>query len=275
MSKVREFLIIGFVIAVIISLAVGLGFSGVKNGGYNYVELEINPKIEFVTNSKDKVVSVYPINADAKLVITGEQFEGLNIKEAVKKYLELTTKLNYLDVERNDNVVKFTCVSGLTKALEVKLYRTINSYLTENQIMGVVVENTEDLQEFKEAKKLGVSNDKYSLVEAYMRLYPDSNSEEVKNLSEKKLIEKIKEAHENVKSEVLSYSEEELGNKNKQIELNSAKIENHKSKITNKTKSEFKEEYVKNKKQNEKKYETNFDEQSAIWKESKINGGVA
>lgn len=275
MSKAGEFLVIGLVITVIISLAVGLSFSGVKNGSYNYVELEINPKVEFVTDSKDNVVSVYPINSDAKKILINENFEGINIKDAVKKYLTLATKLNYLDVERTDNAIKFTCVSGLTKALEVRLYRTINSYLTENQIMGVIVENTDDLQEFKQAKKLSISNDKFSLVESANRLYPDKTKEELKNLSEKKLIELIKDAHVSLKESTLSYSEDELNNKNKTIELYKTKLENHKSKITDKTKSTFKEEYVKNKKQNGKVFETDFDKQSEVWKESKINGGLA
>lgn len=275
MSKVGEFFVIGLVIAVLISLAVGFGFSGVKNGSYNYVELEINPKVEFITDGKDNVVSVYPINEDAKKILIGESFEGINIKDAVKKYLTLATNLNYLDVERDDNVVKFTCVSGLTKALEVRLYRTINTYLTENQIMGVIVENTDDLQEFKQAKKLGVSNDKFSLIEAAERLYPEKSKDNLKNLSEKTLIEMVKDAHIQKKESALYFTNAELENKNKQIELNSSKIENHKSKITDKTKSKFKEDYVKNKKQNAKIYETNFDKQSEIWKESKINGGLA
>lgn len=271
MKSAKEIITIVLVVAVFIGVAAAFSFTGTKNGGYNYVELEINPKIEFLTDGKENVISVYPINDDAKELIIGEQFEGLKIDEAVKKYLTIATNLNYLDVDRDDNVVKLTCVSGLTKALEVKLYREINSYLVKNEIMGVVIENTDDLQEFKQAKKLGVSNDKYSLIEAVNRLNSNEKKEDLKKLSEKKLLEKIKLLHENVKPIVQTATEAELNNKSKLINLNKAKIENHKNKITFKSTSKFKESYVKNKKLNASKYEKNFDAESLKWKEERTN----
>lgn len=275
MLKIKEILIIIFVVAVLISLAAGLSFFGVKNCGYNYVELEINPKVEFVTDCSNKVVSVFPINSEAREILIDEQFEGKNIEDAVKDYLLLATKLNYIDVESSDNAIKLTCVSGLTKALEVKLYRVINSYLVNNEIMSVLVENTDDLVEFKQAKNLGVSNDKFSLIEAVLRLQPDLKQEELKQKSERELINLIKQGHINLKNEWANFSKLDKEHKQSVMELNSAKFKNHQSKITQSDISKFKEKFVKNKKENSKKFEIDFNKQKDIWQKARTNSEVS
>lgn len=275
MLKIKEILIIIFVVAVLISLAAGLSFCGVKNCGYNYVELEINPKVEFVTDCSNKVVSVFPINSEAREILIDEQFEGKNIEDAVKDYLLLATKLNYIDVESSDNAIKLTCVSGLTKALEVKLYRVINSYLVNNEIMSVLVENTDDLVEFKQAKNLGVSNDKFSLIEAVLRLQPDLKQEELKQKSERELINLIKQGHINLKNEWANFSKFDKEHKQSVMELNSAKFKNHQSKITQSDISKFKEKFVKNKKENSKKFEIDFNKQKDIWQKARTNSEVS
>lgn len=275
MKKVGEILIVASIVAVFAIVAVVVSLSGVKNGGQNYVKLEVNPKIEFVTNSKDKVITAFPLNAEAKELMINETFVGLNIADATKKYLELCKALNYLDVERTDNAVKLTVVSGLTQALEVKIYREINNYLTKNEIMGVIVENASDLNTFKKAKKLGVSNGKFALVEAVARLYPDEQKQEIKELNEKQLIEKIATAHAELTMGVETFSETEINNKAKLIDVNRLKLEHHKNNITNKSQSKFKENYVAHSKKTLRKYEQNFDHMHETWVLNRTNAYLA
>lgn len=275
MSKVGEIFTIIGVIALFVVMAVAFGFSGVKNGGYNYVKLEVNPKVEFLTDKHDKVISVFPINHEAKELIIGEDFIGLSAEDAAKKFVELCTISNYIDVEREDNAVKLTVVSGLTQGLEVKVYRAINKYLHENEIKSVIVENQNDLEEFKSAKKLNVSPNKYALMESVVNLYPDITLKEASKMSEKEMIKKINVAHESLSDAVLNYSEEELNDKVKLIDFNRAKINHHKGKITKNTNGKFSDEYTKYTKEKLKSYEENFNLQYKNWQESRINNGIA
>ena len=275
MSKVGQILIIVATITVFIILAVVLGFTGVKNGGYNYIKLEVNPKIEFLTNRKDKIITVMPINDEAKELIINEDFIGISIEEGVEKFVDLCVKANYIDVEREDNAIKLNIVSGLTQSLDVKVYRSIKKYLVNNMVKCVIVEESNDLKQVKTAKQYGVSASKYSLMESLCNLYPDISLNEAKNQSESSMLKKIKIAHENLMPEILNFTEEELTNKVKLIDFNKAKINHHNENINNKAISKFKDEYTEYVKEKKKYYEIDFENQYDNWQELRTDYSLA
>ncbi len=260
MQKKGELIFVIGVIVVFLLTAIAFGFSGVKNTQLSYVKLEINPKVEFVLNKQNKVASVCAINSEARQVLINEQFEGLGLTDAVTKFLTIATNMGFVDVERSDNAVKLTCVSGLTKLAEVKLYQTVNSYFVNNKILGVIIENTSDLKCFKQAKQLGVSVDKFALVESAARLN-NLNEKQLCKLSEKQLIKMIYDSHKGMENTANNFAFDELENKKELIKLNQTKINNHKQTISNKAISQFKADYVKNQKQNKAKFQKDFDKQ--------------
>ena len=275
MGKFKEIIYVVCVVAVLITVSLILGFSGTKNAEYNYVKLEINPALEFLCDGSGKVVTMFPVNAEAKELIIAEQFVGLKAEDASKKFVDLCVQAGYIDVDRQDNAVKLTIITGLTEMLDVKIYNKVSSYLLENQIKAVIVENESDLEEFKEAKKYGVSSNKFSLMESVSRLYPDIEMDSLKKLSKKELIKKIKTAHQNLFESVVTYTPEQLANKTKLIDFNRAKLNNHKELITKTSKSEFADEYKQFVKLQQKYYEQNFNKQHEMWKANKINSSIA
>lgn len=275
MVKLKEVIYVLCVVAVLITISLLLGFTGTKNAGYNYVKIEINPAIEFLTNGKGEIITMFPINPEAKELIIEEEFLGLKVEDGAKKFVDLCTQAGYIDVDRQDNAVKLTTITGITEMLDVKIYNKVSSYLLENQIKAVIVENENDLEEFKEAKKHGVSSNKYSLMESVSALYPDMEMEELEKLSKKELISKIKTAHENSLTNTTSFTAEELANKTKLIDFNRAKLNNHKELVSNKNKSEFADEYKQFVKDKQKYYEQNFNKQHKMWKDNKINSSIA
>ena len=270
MQKKGELIFVIGVIVVFLLTAIAFGFSGVKNTQFSYVKLEINPKVEFVLNKQNKVASVCAINSEARQVLINEQFEGLGLTDAVTKFLTIATNMGFVDVERSDNAVKLTCVSGLTKLAEVKLYQTVNSYFVNNKIFGVIIENTGDLKCFKQAKQLGVSVDKFALVESAARLN-NLNEKQLCKLSEKQLIKMIYDSHKGMENTANNFAFDELENKKELIKLNQTKINNHKQTISNKAISQFKADYVKNQKQNKSKFQKDFDKQVESRKNSLEN----
>lgn len=275
MGKFKEIIYVVCVVAVLIAVSLILGFSGTKNAEYNYVKLEINPALEFLCDGSGKVVTMFPVNAEAKELIIAEQFVGLKAEDASKKFVDLCVQAGYIDVDRQDNAIKLTIITGLTEMLDVKIYNKVSSYLLENQIKAVIVENESDLEEFKEAKKYGVSSNKFSLMESVSRLYPDIEMDSLKKLSKKELIKKIKTAHQNLFESVVTYTPEQLANKTKLIDFNRAKLNNHKELITKTSKSEFADEYKQFVKLQQKYYEQNFNKQHEMWKANKINSSIA
>lgn len=275
MGKFKEIIYVVCVVAVLIAVSLILGFSGTKNAEYNYVKLEINPALEFLCDGSGKVVTMFPVNAEAKELIIAEQFVGLKAEDASKKFVDLCVQAGYIDVDRQDNAIKLTIITGLTEMLDVKIYNKVSSYLLENQIKAVIVENESDLEEFKEAKKYGVSSNKFSLMESVSRLYPDIEMDSLKKLSKKELIKKIKTAHQNLFESVVTYTPEQLANKTKLIDFNREKLNNHKELITKTSKSEFADEYKQFVKLQQKYYEQNFNKQHEMWKANKINSSIA
>ena len=269
--KVKEIIVLGLVLLTIIFLAVFMGFRGVKNNKYNYVKLEINPKIEFVTDNKLNVVSVFPLNEEAKQLMSNENFVGLNAEDAAKKFVDLCVKTNYIDVEGEDNAVKLTVVTGLTEKLDVKLFRSVTNYFLENEIKAVVLENETDLKQFKAAKELGVCSNKYSLMESVCNLYPDLTLNDAKILTEKEMILKIKTAHQNLISKTTNYTDYDVQEKERLINENCLKLNNHHKKITKQSRRLFADDYKKFVKENLKQYKTDFDGRKNEWKNNKTN----
>ncbi len=275
MSKLKDYVYLLCAVAVLVVLSLILSFSGTKNVGYNYVKLEINPSIEFLCSATGKVVSLQPVNPEAKELIINEEFIGLNVSDAAKKFVELCTMAGYIDVTREDNSIKLTAVTKLTEALDVKIYKKIKSYLIENEIKAVIIENEQDLQEYKRAKKLGVSANKLSLMESVCNLYKNKDINKLKKLSKKELVNEIKLAHINNFESNVAYSETELENKTKRINENKSKINNHKQTILENGRGRFADEYKQFIKSKQKYYKQNFNKQRENWKLNKINSLIA
>ncbi len=271
MGKISQILIVVFVVAIFVGSAIWFGFSGVVNGEYNYVKVEVNPKVEFLTDKNDKIISVFPVNAEAKELLINENFIGQNVKDGAKKFVELCVLSNYIDVEKENNAVKLTIVSDLMQNLDVKIYSEIKKYFINNEIKSVIVENKDDLEIFKQAKKYGVSNNKFVLMQSVCNLYPDTTLEENSKLSEKELLKKIKTGFDTLENNVLTFTDEELNNKTKLLKLNKAKINHHNENITNKSISEFVKAYNEYEKEHKSNFEKNFNSQYKNWEENKSN----
>ena len=145
-----------FVGVVCLSAVAFIIFSGITAKDYNYVQLEVNPRVEFICDKNFKVVSFSPLNEDAEILLAKENFVGLDISQVSKNFIELCAKAGYIDVDGEDNAVNITIIDGITQALDVHVTQGVYNYLRENEIMCAVVENYEDRHMFDETKKNNV-----------------------------------------------------------------------------------------------------------------------
>lgn len=262
MAKLKQIGVVILVLVVFVSAGVVAIVLGTKSSHTHYVCLEVNPRIEFITDSKHLVTSFVPLNQEAKELVIEEDFVGAKIDDAVTHFLTLCAKAGYLKVNGEGNAVKLSVLSGLNQKLEVELFRKINGFFVKNEILGVVIDSSQDLHNFKEAKKLGVSAEKYDLMLALKEDGETADLSELKKFSPKELIEKIKQRHGAYE---FSYTETDLNNKVKLIDFNRQNYENHMAGITNETTRKFKENLQQYVRENAKKYKVDFDKRYNEW----------
>lgn len=259
-NKTKEILTIALVFTFFIGAGVFTYFFGVKSHDYHYIRLDVNPKVEFITNDKNEVLTVYPVNHHAKLLLVDEQFIGLDIKEAVENFFDLCVRTNYIDISGEDNTVRITVVAGFMQALEMQVYETLNNYLIKNEILTVIVENDNDRTEETDAKDENVSSpNKLALIKTIMLQAPDQYEfEELNSKNENKLIVLLKKLHQK-NYNPNNHSDEDRELKLQLINNTAQKIEAHKAKLTNQTARAFHEKFDEYKRNNKIKYERDFD----------------
>ena len=120
MKKISQTITIGIILAIIAILAIVVMLIENKHDHTHYVCVEVNPRVEFLTDAKHKVSSVKPINHEAKELLFDEIFVGLNIDEACVKFVDLCARAGYIKVE-GENAVKLSVLSGLNQKLCISL----------------------------------------------------------------------------------------------------------------------------------------------------------
>ncbi len=258
------------VIVVVVTAIVAIIFGGTDLAGLNYVKISVNPIIEFVCDG-DKVISLNPMNEEAKELCAQEIFVNNNIEEACTKFVDLCARAGYIDVEKNDNAIKIDCISGLSHTLEVKVYNSIQNYLKENQILGMVLENDNDNSASKEAKKEKITVDKMTLIDSLTKLDESKTFNECKKYNEKTLIRLINAELKKRGDPGQTYSEENLTNKRVLIDLNRVKFATHLDSITEESKSKFKELYSDNQTALKKNMQDDFNRAYDTWRTNHIN----
>ncbi len=123
------------------SLAVGLGmtaFSGCflfpekAEAEQKVMNVSLNPKVEFVLDGEDKVVTVNALNEEGNLIISAATFEGKSAEEAAKLFVEISTETGYLvsgSASIGDNQISIS-FSGDTEAAKA-LYEDVKAKMEE------------------------------------------------------------------------------------------------------------------------------------------------
>lgn len=266
MKKSKQYFIIGIVCAIFVAVAVLNFFIGVKPHNAHYIRLEVNPKVEFITDINNIVTSYMPLNNEAYELLIGEDFIGLEIGKASEKFIDLCTQANYIGVDRKDNAVRLTVVSGFMQALELKVYESINNYFMKNEIYAVIVENDNDRTEIKDAKDKNIASaNKLALMKSICLLDDSFTLKSLTGKTETELLEILKNLHKNSGYDSSVYTAEQLANKSKLIDANRLNYEQHKNALTHKSNREFQKEYDEFKRQAVQKYEPDFDTKYDDW----------
>ncbi|MBQ3017567.1 MAG: hypothetical protein IJD89_01355 [Clostridia bacterium] len=106
------------------------------NANATRMTIDINPSVELMLDTENKVVSVTALNDDGAILIAGEAIVGKSAEEATEIIIQLASDTGYL-VDGEENEVKIS-LSGDADALEAEIKNKINAKLDELDIEGKV-----------------------------------------------------------------------------------------------------------------------------------------
>lgn len=171
-----------------------------KNQTPNAVmECNVNPDVQFVLDTNNKVMQVNYLNNDAEVLLKDVNFNGKSAEETAQLFVQLSTEAGYIDVDTTGTRVDITisCDNAENfKELKTKIVNKVNEYFDENGIVAGAV--AEIKTGFGEAlQKLGVDLSEFS----------DKTEEEILQLLNEKSNE-LKDVAYSLQNDLLLFIEE-------------------------------------------------------------------
>lgn len=172
--------------------------------------VELNPEVEFVLDSNNKVVTVNALNDDGYAVVTADvDFSGLSAEDAVDLFLETANELGFVVDAAGEEVT--ISISGENAE---KLYNKVKAS-AQQVLQSINVENiTIDFDAI----------DKEDLMEEVEKCFTEYTENQLNGMTEEELIAKLKQSREETK-DLLNQKAKELYYLMRENEILVAKME--------------------------------------------------
>lgn len=191
--------------SLVLSIAIVLGLAACTDLGNEvsayYVNVDINPSIEFLVDGEDNVESYLFLNEDAEILCADLDFTGMNVDDAVELFILTATEAGYIDPDGDDNAILITVIGEDDEQPRIKRIRErirtrAIKHLAQRYINGTVLGEDftqEDL--VAEAELLGVSPGKLKLSYAAMAVDETLILDELLEMPVKDIMSIVKELH--------------------------------------------------------------------------------
>lgn len=207
--------ILSFVLAIcmMIPCAFVLGACRTDEATTKIMNVGLNPKIEFVLNEDDEVLSVNALNEDGNHIISISLdantkisgFEGLTADEAIELFLEITEDNGYLITGDAEKIS--IEISGEADELLNKVKHRANQFLSENglnlEIATDFLAKTDLLNEVQQCVKEYTQQELAGMTEEQLIDLLKTLRQETKNL----LTQELKDAYYNMRAEKINMAE--------------------------------------------------------------------
>lgn len=140
--------IVSFVLSACLAVPATMLLTGCDGHDDNTVmNVSLNPSVEFILDSNDKVVSVNAKNEEGNLILSaqanGEQFVGKDANSAVKLFASYSKEMGFLfegNVKSGENEIKiqFSGNKGDADKLFNSIKDDLSSYLEELDVSGTL-----------------------------------------------------------------------------------------------------------------------------------------
>ncbi|NLK18015.1 MAG: hypothetical protein GX304_05840 [Clostridiales bacterium] len=105
------------------------------------VQVDFGSAAEFLVNGRGRVLSIAPLSESAAMITLEEDYRGLPIGEAVKKFINYALLCGLVDVEESCNALYIYVVNedvAHSNSLGSSIKKEIESYLNSNFIPAIV-----------------------------------------------------------------------------------------------------------------------------------------
>jgi hypothetical protein len=176
-------------------LLFGIGIGGYAYSmPYNYINVDINPSLEFTVNVFGVVLDVKGLNSDGEDLIKNTRYNRMKIDRAVEGFIEAALDKGFLeDVDKNTVMIT---VSGKNEEklsdIQEELVKVTNDTLEHSKVQSEVVAEKVTLNKRDNAKELGISPGKLVLIEKLQKEKPEVKIEEYKEKPVKDILASIK-----------------------------------------------------------------------------------
>ncbi|MDF2985580.1 MAG: hypothetical protein K0R50_1090 [Eubacterium sp.] len=196
------------------------------NTVFAYIDVDINPSLEFKIDNNSNVLGVKALNSDARTLLKELQLKKIPVKEAISKVIEASKELGFISTEKNNEVlVSATLESEQSNKSNTDKDKTLDTILSDIKTISVQVgtENLkpEVLKVTPENRKSAVKNDismgRYELYKKIKQKNPEITIEKAKSERVSEMLDKaaVKKSHKSdKKNPSLSKSKKDKENKN-------------------------------------------------------------
>ena len=180
------------------------------------MNVSLNPEIEFVLDSENKVVSVNALNDEGNFILAKASFKGLTAEDAVELFIEVSSQNGFvLQGTANLNEVDIEISGENAEKLFNKIKTSVNEALTNANYRIKLELDDIDLEDLRET------------VEECMQELSES---EIRNMTEAELIALIKESRLQTEN-LLSQELKDFFYQERAIELHKAEMQKIKEQL--------------------------------------------
>jgi hypothetical protein len=181
-----------------IFLVAFLQFSGctITRDAVTYVSLSLNPSVEFVLDTSNRVVSVNALNDDGELLLSIENVEGREIKQVIKELLTTASESGLFDVDSLNGLVSITVINEdaeFSMILSDLLKEVCETYFKTNGIYALAASGSLPEEVLQLAKEYELPPGHLYLMLKLQTLRPDLNFADIVTLPIKEVVGSINE----------------------------------------------------------------------------------
>lgn len=154
-----------------------------------YVNVDINPSMEFGINKKGNVVEILGLNKDGEELLKDLELTGLPIKEAIEKITVAAIKEKYLASEKGNTVLITVSSNEVLPGKVKELENEVKNVLRENNITAEANALNVPEEVHEQAKVENISTGKYVLYMEAVEQGLDISLDDLREKSMKKAIE--------------------------------------------------------------------------------------
>lgn len=204
-TRRKSFLVTGIFLAL---LVIGLGAYVYLTSPSNLISLDVNPSIEIHTNRLNHVVSINPINDDAKQLMAGYELADRNLESVIKDIVDRMILGGYISSGLENKILVTVDDSNASSNLLESINNTINTYMQEKQVSTDVLKQNLSISvaETQTAHENEVSAGKMAIINRLLENKSSLTTEELAHSSIKTLMQLASDNNIDMEDLIQNYS---------------------------------------------------------------------